>query len=188
VAQLEVCANEGAARMTGTDYHVIVLDADVTESGGVERVRVRDSGIGDAGIESCIVRALEAMQVPGYIVQRMMASQPVSPASRGAVGNILVVGAAVELVPILIAAAGATFIVAVSLHVGEEVAEAIKRRRKAQKECERLRDQCFDNPFQPEWNRDRFGKEKDCKSCFWECERHNEWPDYKCPRPGYRPN
>jgi hypothetical protein len=172
--------------MTDTSY-AIVLDVDVTESGGVERVKIRDSIIGDGGIESCIVRALEGMQVPGYIVRRMMASHEVSPRSRGAVGNVLVVGAAVELVPILIVAAGVTFIVAVSLHVGEEVAEAISKKK--EEKCMKLLVACLENPNQPEWNREIYGGKKDCGSCHGRCMKEKRgWPDEACPRTNERPN
>jgi hypothetical protein len=188
VAKLEACASESAARLKD-DHYAIVFDVDVTESGDVDRVKIRDSVIGDHGIESCMARALEAMQVPRTIL-RMLVAEPVSPQSRGAVGNVLVVGAAVELVPIVIVVARVTFVVAVTLYITEEAAEAGKRRRKqVEKMCTELRDQCLENPYQPDWNRGRFGNKKDCLSCYWECKDHDgKWPDYKCPRPDYRPN
>jgi hypothetical protein len=43
---------------------------------------------------------------------------------------------------------------------------------------------CLENPWQPEWNRVRFGMRKDCGACYREC-RHagGRWPHYKCPSP-----
>ena len=52
---------------------------------------------------------------------------------------------------------------------------------RAQNECEKKRDECLENPWQPASNRD-FGVRKDCGACFREC-RHSGgvWPEYKCP-------
>ncbi|UQA58646.1 hypothetical protein [Polyangium aurulentum] len=189
VAQLEACAHGGVGSMKEGMYYAILVDADVGESGYVERVKVRDSDVAGQGIEACMVNALGAMQVPRYIVRGMFASGPVSPGSRGAMGNVMAAaGAAVTLVPIVIVAAGVTFIVAVTLHAAEEAVEASKRRRKIEKECDELLVQCLENPSQPEWNRSRFGDKKACEFCHSECLHRKKWPDYKCPPPDYRPN
>jgi len=189
VAQLEACAHGGVGGMKEGMYYAILVDADVGESGHVERVKVRDSDVAGQGIESCMVNALGAMQVPRYIVRGMFASGPVSPGARGAVGNVLVVGAAVNLVPIVIVAAGVTFIVAVTLHVAEETAEAVKRRRKVEEKCKPRFEECLGDRRQPEWNRETFGDFKNCRACNDACMNNNgKWPDIKCPPPGYRPN
>jgi hypothetical protein len=187
VDRLTECANAGASRMTDRLY-AIYLDADVRENGRVSRATVRESMLDDQGIESCMVGVLEAMLVPRYLMKGLIASHPVSPQSRGAVGNVVVLGAAVNLVPVVIVAAGVTFVVVVTLHVAEEVAEARKRRRKVEKECDELLVQCLENPWQPEWNRSRFGNRKACEFCHGECINDEKWPDYKCPPPDYRPN
>ncbi|UQA57705.1 hypothetical protein [Polyangium aurulentum] len=188
VAQLEACAHGGVGGMKEGMYYAVLIDADVTEGGHVERVKVRDSDVAGQGIESCMVDALGAMQVPRHIVRGMFASGPVSPGSRGAMGNVMAAaGAAVTLVPIVIVAAGVTFIVAVTLHAAEEAVEAISQ--KAEKQCAKLRDACLENKKQPEWNIGDFGREKNCKDCYFEClHKKGEWPDYKCPRPDYRPD
>ncbi|UQA58643.1 hypothetical protein [Polyangium aurulentum] len=189
VAQLEACAHGGVGSMKEGTYYAILVDADVGESGYVERVKVRDSDVAGQGIEACMVNALGAMQVPRYIVQRMIASGPVSPGSRGAMGNVMAAaGAAVTLVPIVIVAAGVTFIVAVTLHAAEEAVEASKRRRKVERLCYPPLYECLENNQQPDWNRENFGTKKDCRVCFDECMKDGAWPNYKCPRPGYRPN
>ena len=168
-------------------YYAILVDADVAESGHVGRVKVRDSDVAGQGIESCMLDALRAMQVPRHIVQRMIASGTVSPGSRGAVGNVLVVGAAVNLVPIVIVAAGVTFIVAVTLHVAEEAVEAISKKKES--ECMKLQVECLESPYQPDWNREIYGGKKDCLSCYIRCKREKSgWPDQMCPRSNERPN
>jgi hypothetical protein len=188
VDQLSACAKQGAARMTDGSHALISFDADVDESGRVGRVEIRDSAIGDQGIESCMVGVLEAMLVPRYLLRGMFLWQPVSPASRGMVGNALVVGAAVNLVPIVIVAAGVTIIVALTFHVAEEAAEAISQR--AEKKCAKLRNECLENPKQPEWNRGDFGEHKDCGACYRDCVHHSKgvWPEKKCPQSNDRPN
>jgi hypothetical protein len=185
VAKLEACGSEGAASLKD-DHYAIVFDVDVTESGDVDRVKIRDSVIGDHGIESCMARALEGMPVPRSVLRQLDAG-PVSPQSRGVMGNALV-AVAVELAPIVIIAAGVTFVVAVSFHLADEAIEAISR-RKLEKMCYPPLYECLENPKQPEWNRENFGNRKACEACFNECMHQNgAWPDYKCPRPGYRPN
>jgi RHS repeat-associated protein len=48
--------------------------------------------------------------------------------------------------------------------------------------CNEYFQECLENPWQPEWNRENFGPRKDCLSCKWECEGNNGvWPAYKCP-------
>jgi hypothetical protein len=185
VAQLKACAREGAARLKD-DHYAIVFDVDVTATGDVDRVKVRDSLIGDRTIESCMSRALEAMAVPRSVLRRL-ASEPVSPQSRGAMGNVLVVGGAVSLVPIVIVVAGVTFVVAVTLYIAEETAEAISRR--AESWCQRLLNECLVNEKQPEWNREIYGDKKDCGACFRRCmTEKGKWPDQVCPRTDERPN
>jgi hypothetical protein len=173
--------------MTGTSHAIIYFEADVDEDGRVGRVEIRDSAIGDRGIESCMVGVLEAMLVPRYILRGMLASGSVSPASRGMVGNALVVGAAVNLVPIVIVAAGVTIVVAITFHGAEVVAEAISKKK--EEACMRLNIACLENPDQPEWNRELYGGKKDCLSCYRRCINEKRgWPDEMCPRTNQRPN
>jgi len=48
--------------------------------------------------------------------------------------------------------------------------------------CSEAFEKCLDNPWQPWWNEGRFGKKKDCASCYRECKHsEGEWPSYKCP-------
>ncbi|UQA61683.1 hypothetical protein [Polyangium aurulentum] len=188
VAQLEACAHGGVGGMKEGMYYAILVDADVTEGGHVERVKVRDSDVAGQGIEACMVNALGAMQVPRYIVRGMFASGSVSPGARGAMGNVMAAaGAAVTLVPIVIVAAGVTFIVAVTLHAAEEAVEAISKKK--EDECMKLLVACLENKTQPEWNREIYGVEKDCSSCHGRCMKEKTgWPDKMCPRTNQRPN
>jgi hypothetical protein len=193
VAQLTECAKRGALHLPDTNY-AIIFDVDVTESGSVREAKVRESMIPDRGMESCMVRALEAMSVPGSIMamrsSQRVSSGMVSPESRAYTGNIMALaGAAVNLVPILVVAAGVTILVAVTLHVAEEAVEAARRRREVEKLCYPPFYACLASRKQPEWNRETFGDHKDCQACFGECMKANgKWPDYKCPPPDYRPN
>ncbi len=82
VAGLTVCAAEGADRLTDTTY-VIHFDVDANADGHVERASVKDSLIGDPGIESCMVHVLRGAALPGSI----MRTRRVSPDSRRHMGN-----------------------------------------------------------------------------------------------------
>jgi hypothetical protein len=136
-----------------------------------------------------MVRALEAMSVPRSVMGTL-ASQPASPQARGYMGYVGALGGAVNLIPIVIAVAGITILVAVTLHVAAEAVEAIRRRpKKVDEACDPPFYNCLNNKWQPEWNRETYGDKKDCLGCLWECrDNGGRWPDMKCPRPGYRPN
>ncbi|MDI3283854.1 hypothetical protein [Polyangium sp. 15x6] len=190
VSELEACAEHGAGRLKGTHY-AIIFDVDVMESGEVRAAKIRESEIGDREIETCMEHALQAMSLPG-VVTPLRSSAPegvmLSPHARGAMGNVVVLGPAVSLVPVLIVAAGVTIIVVVTAHAVEETAEAIRRRpRKVEKLCYPLLEECLENPWQPEWNRRKFGNYKQCEACFDHCVKKAVWPEDKCPRPGSRP-
>ena len=181
VSRLTDCANEGAHRLTGDTVFGISVDVEVTESGSVRAAKVRESMLPDGGMEACMVSALEAMSVPLSVMARLT-SPSISSESRGYMGDVTILGGAVNLLPIVIVAAGVTILVAITVHAADDLVEAIKRRRKVEKMCAQLRDQCLSSPWQPEWNRETFGDKKDCLACFFNCKRHNEWPEDKCPR------
>ncbi|MDC3961427.1 hypothetical protein [Polyangium jinanense] len=192
VTALEACAEHGAGRLKGTHY-AILFDVDVMESGEVREAKIRESEIGDREIETCMEHALQAMSLPGVVTPlRSSALEGVmlSPHARGAMGNVVIVGPAVSLVPVLIVAAGVTIIVVVTAHAVEETAEAIKKwPRKVEEKCRPLFDQCLDNQAQPDWNRRTFGEKKSCLDCLFACRKdEGQWPNYKCPPPGWRPN
>jgi hypothetical protein len=85
-------------------------------------------------------------------------------------------------------AAGVTVGVYVAVAVTEEVIEAVERWRRIENLCMPWLHQCLGDKKQPNWNIGDFGLEKDCQSCLEECKhKKGNWPDYKCPRPGYRP-
>jgi hypothetical protein len=189
VAKITDCVNEAKARLTDTSY-AMQFNVEVTESGHAGRVKLKDSSPGERRLESCIARALEGMTSP-VPAMRLISQQPVSPESRG-LGQPLpaiAVGSGGALAPIFILAAGITVIVAVTLYVAEEVAEAERRRRKIKEQCMELLVECLNTPKQPEWNRGTFGDRKACRECFAICKRENgKWPLDKCPPPWYRPN
>jgi hypothetical protein len=186
VAAFKACAERGQRRLKESSY-VFQFDVEVTESGQVGRVRLKDSYPTDSGIDSCLARALEDMQVPPSAERRLLLqTESVSPQSRGLIGNplALLAVAAVELIPAMVVAAGVTVVVAVTVSVGADVIETIsKRDRKAK--CMGPYYECLANPWQPEKNRATYGDRKDCRSCLSECTEQTKdgiWPDYKCPR------
>ncbi|MDC3953039.1 hypothetical protein KEG38_04245 [Polyangium jinanense] len=190
VARLEACAEHGAARLTDTHY-AIMFDVDVTADGQVDKVEVRESLINDREIVSCMEDALHGMSLPG-VVTSLRSSGPVyggsvSPDGRAPMGHpaAAAAAAAVNLVPILIVAAGVTIVVALTVHVAEEVVEAVEaagRRRAVERRCQALLDECLDNPWQPKEEKEIYGNKKDCHGCYMECKNHNRWPEERCPR------
>jgi hypothetical protein len=141
VTQLTDCTKQGASRLTGTHYAVL-FDVNVTEGGDVGMVEIKDSMIGDRQIESCMVRALEAMPLPMSIMG-MLPTQPVSPQSRGYMGNVWLLGGAVNLVPIVIFAAGVTILVAVTLHVADKTIKAIEKNHEERERCKKIKKMCI---------------------------------------------
>jgi hypothetical protein len=141
VAQLTDCTNEGAARLTDTSY-AILFDVDVDVDGRVKGARVKDSLLGDRGIESCMVHALRGMSLPASILRR---AGRVSPESRQYVGNAAA-GVLVALGPIVLVAAGITFIVVVSVYVVSETATSTRDAidEDAEKErCKKVKNKCI---------------------------------------------
>src|SRR5689334_23168813 len=58
-AALTACADEGVGRLKEKNYAVL-FNVKATSEGHVESVAVRDSILGDEGIESCMVRVLSS--------------------------------------------------------------------------------------------------------------------------------
>jgi hypothetical protein len=150
VAQLTGCAERGALRLSDTHY-AIIFDVNATESGRVREAKVRDSIIPDRGMESCMVRALEAMAVPGSVMAMRSSHRAsnglISPESRGHTGNVLVLGAAIELAPILIVAAGVTILVAVTVHLMSDASSSPHDATDEQRErerCKRVLERCIE--------------------------------------------
>ncbi|UQA61934.1 hypothetical protein [Polyangium aurulentum] len=149
MARLTECAERGAPRLTDTHY-AILFDVDVTESGDVSKANVRDSMIPDRGMESCMIRALEAMVVPGAITamrsSHRVSSGVVSPRSRAYMGNALVIGAAVELIPILIAVGGVYIVVAVTVRVMSDTSASTRNATDEERErerCKKVKQECI---------------------------------------------
>ena len=68
------------------------------------------------------------------------------------------------------------------LIAGAAVAAAVTAGSAMQQVCSRHLTECLENPWQPEWNRERFGARKDCGACYRECMHAvGIWPNYKCP-------
>ncbi|TKC90035.1 hypothetical protein [Polyangium fumosum] len=191
VAALQDCAEHGAARLTDTHY-AILFDVEVTGDGQVDKARVRESMIGDREIVSCMEDALHGMSLPGVVTPLRSSGTvyggggSVSPEGRTPLGHPAAAAAvvAVNLVPIVLVAAGVTIVVAVTVHVAEEAAEAIRRwPKKVEEKCQPPFQECLENPWQPKRNRETYGNYKDCGGCLAECRNKDGiWPEERCPR------
>jgi hypothetical protein len=47
--------------------------------------------------------------------------------------------------------------------------------------CREMMVVCLENKLQPEWNREKFGKLKDCTTCLERCKKSGVWPFEMCP-------
>jgi hypothetical protein len=145
VSALRACADQGKDRFKETTY-ALHFDVEVTEDGHVDRVKRKESLPAERAMESCMADAIEGMRVPLFVVQALTPhaeAEAVSPASRGLIGNPLLLAAAavVELVPVLVVAAGVTVIVGVSIYASEEIIETVKRRNKRK---DKIKERCND--------------------------------------------
>lgn len=188
VELLQQCVRNNGAELRG-HAHDVKLDIAVTEQGIVEEVQLRSSTLQHKSMESCMIHALGQMSVPATIFP-MRSCTPISGGEsmlhdRGPIGFVHALGGTIALAPIIIIAAGVTIAVAVTA----EAADALRKRRRIEKLCMPWLLQCLGDKNQPDWNIGDFGTTKDCQSCFEECKHAKGiWPDYKCPRTGYRPN
>jgi RHS repeat-associated protein len=55
------------------------------------------------------------------------------------------------------------------------------KKRKKRPTCDIFLDDCMQNQWQPDWNRDLFGFKKDCGACNRFCKTQGYWPTDKCP-------
>ena len=196
VEQLRGCVKEHASELK-THSHDAKFELKVTERGDVQGVKVRSSTLHHDAMESCMMQALATLSIPPSVLP-MRSSEPFSGGEstrhdKGPLGVVQAAGAVVIFGPIILIAAGVTlgvYILATSNEeVRDEVLDAAKRTKKVNKLCDAAFAVCQANDWQPDWNIEDFGPKKDCGSCREECRYNNGfWPDYKCPRPNWRPS
>ncbi len=188
VEQLQICVRQGAADLR-TYSHEVKFDITVADEGNVDEVKLRSSTLRNDAMESCMMQALASMSLPSGAFP-LRSSKPISGGEsdsydHDSIGIVQVLGGAIAFGPLAIVAAGVT----VAIFVTAEAVDELRKRRRIEKLCMPWLLQCLGDKRQPNWNIDYFGVEKDCQSCFEECKHEKgQWPDYKCPRPGYRPN
>ncbi|MDC0749376.1 hypothetical protein [Polyangium mundeleinium] len=200
VRALQACAEEGTGRLRRQAYE-IGFKVELTDD-RVQAVAPKGPRLDDAGLEQCMMNALRTMTDAGFSTDRtVLISYGGHLPARGVLANVTVLPEIVKLAEVVVAGPGGVTIVVVVVVVviaavvlsedkpKEEVVEAIKRwPKRINDKCDPPFHECLDNQHQPNTNRD-FGSGKDCLSCLFECRKDNgKWPDYKCPRPGYRPN
>jgi hypothetical protein len=130
VSKLTACAEQGKRRLK-EDMYALQFNVEVTESGHADRVKLKDSYPSDGAMESCIGGALEAMSVPAFVVQALLADAN-PPESSGNIGFVMVLGGAIALVPATVVAPGVTVLVSVTVYLSKEVIETARRRRQSE--------------------------------------------------------
>jgi hypothetical protein len=126
------------------------------------------------------------MEVPPELLLTWM-SQPLARgdgqtnASRGLVGNLVIVAVTIALADIIIEAGGVTILFTITLALAEEVVEAIRRRRTKKDECTDGYVECMDSRVGDHlgnnWNTTR------CATCLNTCiddikKKTNPWPSH----------
>lgn len=189
---MQACAKTHARELK-TYNHAAKFDLRVTDTGDVEKVELRSSTLHHETLESCLMQALTTVSIPSSALT-LRSSGPISGGessleSRENLGIVQVLGGAVAAGPVILIAAGVTIAVYVAAVATDAAIEAAKRRRQIDLACDPLFHECLSYPNQPDWNIGDFGAGKDCLSCLGECRLEKGiWPNYKCPRPNYRPN
>jgi hypothetical protein len=134
--------------------YTFVFDFKTTESGQADRVKLKDAFPGDGGIASCLVDAIEGMEVPPSVLSALLEeaeskakAEAVSPGPRGLMGNVFVLGAggAVGLIQTMVLATGVTIVVVVAVALTAEAIEAVSKRRRAQ--CLKMYIDCESRPY-----------------------------------------
>ncbi|MDC0748968.1 hypothetical protein [Polyangium mundeleinium] len=180
--RLRACAEEfGGDLDRGSytfDYKVLV-----DEEGRV--VDVASKGVPHADLAGCTRIALRGMKVPEELLRlrKLRLAESPAPANgqtmpeRGLVGEVVIVTVTTVttiFVDILIEAGVATMVFAVTMEIAKDVAEAIQKKPKWEKECNRHRTACLDTPVQSEpghvWNASR------CNECHDQCMANKKWP------------
>lgn len=147
VEQLSECANHGTSQFTDTNY-AIMFDLEAAADGDILQAKITDSMLGDGEMESCMARALEEMELPS--VTRAMRSHKLgsngkaSAQSRPQIGNVLVLGGPINLVPILVVAGGVTILVAVAIYVVSDSTAASDDPTSAGPDCKKEKERCLD--------------------------------------------
>ncbi len=174
VAALQACADKFALKLSGkADSYAVLYNLEVTNDGIT--AKVKDSMISGSELETCLTQALERMEVPDEVVNASRvspATSQVSPQSRSMVG-IVQVAAPIALLPIVVVAGGITILVGVTIYVAEEVAEALRRRRRWENECQKKLTECLLSSLGSRWG-DVYGTSR-CAMCFKQCDE-NGWP------------
>jgi hypothetical protein len=149
VSNLTECAKTWAGDLKKRSYK-LRFNVTINKRGGVSGVEPEGSGLDVGDMEECMIGALTNMTVPAFVYERVeeeLASQPVSPQSRGHMGNVMVLGGAVSLVPILIVAAGVTIIIGVTIHVLSDTSTSTRDATDEDREkwrCKKVKQECID--------------------------------------------
>ncbi len=178
IVRLRECVEEYGGDLGGAGFsfhYEAKLDADL-------RVASVKSDVFHADFDACTRAAIRAMEMPEERLLTWMAKslaqgdRQTNEGARGLAGNVVViVGVVVTLAPIVIKAAGVTIVFVLAVAIGEEVIEAIRRRRPSKEDCIDAYEQCMDSNLGDEdgnnWNMSR------CATCLRRCQNENNiWP------------
>lgn len=175
VVALQGCADRFALKLSGkSDSYAVLYDLEATANGIT--AKVKDSMISGSELERCLTQVLERMEVSDEMVDASRVSSATShasPQSRSMVGVVQVAPVVIALAPIVLVAGGVTILVGVSIVVAEELAEALRRRKKWENECQKKLTECLLSSLGSRWG-DVYGTSR-CAMCFKQCDE-NGWP------------
>ena len=177
IVALQACADKFALKLSGkADSYAVLYNLEATNDGIT--AKVKDSMISGSELETCLTQALERMEVPDEVVsasQVSPATSQVSPQSRSMVGVVQVAAVVIALGPIVLVAGGVTILVGVSIVVAEEVAQALRRRKKWENDCQEELNKCLLTDLADEDGSVEGSRR--CAMCWDECRKtKGTWP------------
>ena len=199
--QLNACAAEHKTHL-GSAQHSISFKVELAEGGEVDSVVLKDSTLGDEGLEACMAGALRSLSMDELPIRASgnHSRTSVGPESRAFLGQEqvllclasppcllalgMVVGASFIAVQIFVHAAQSSTTKPWAPPIATTMPIAGDDKLEYEKQCWPFYEQCLDNMAQPAWNQKDYGPMKDCGACLRDCKNHSKgvWPDKKCPR------
>ena len=179
--RLRECVDERGGDLPRGEF---TFDATVTVDEDGQVVDVKGKGVPHEELAICMRMALRGMTVPEELLRlpklRLSASRAPADgqaaAERGLMGHPgVLVAVAVALAELVIQVGPTIVVLAASVELSGEIAEAIEKRPRWVDECNKRRTACLHTPLQSErgdhWNSKR------CDMCHNTCMSKRKWPD-----------
>ncbi|HVK64995.1 MAG TPA: hypothetical protein VM694_10990 [Polyangium sp.] len=177
--RLRACVDESGGELPRGRF---TFDVALTVDEDGQVVDVKSKGVPHEELAICMRMALRAMTVPEELVRLRELRLPEAPAAaneqaaheRGLVGHPgVLVAVAVVLAELVIEVGPTLVVLAASVELSGDIAEAIQKKPKWKDDCNKQLKDCLDSPLQSKW-----GATYNAKRCNWCWDKCNEkgWP------------